>query len=203
MQNATALKAARERRERLFRRTNPHIRPVDLARDAWVLWAAYDLGSFPALKPDPQKPGAFADQKAFYEYFAAFAAGKASVLVVEEDHKYFRERRGPVALISLDNYGGWRVEPQFDFFHWATKRQRLAAVVSFLQMVRYSREVGVCVLRAPEHEKGLLEHVVRRYELLRPCGVIPNAGPNGAEHLYCVKCRRANDQEERELRRAA
>jgi hypothetical protein len=197
-----ALKSARERRERLFKRTNPRVRPLDLEKDAWVLWAAYDLGSFSVLKPDPHKPGVFKEPAEFMDYFVRFASDKASVLMVEEDHKFFREKRGPVALVSIDNYGeGWRVEPQFDFFHWATPRQRLASVISFLQMVRYSKQVGVCVVRVWQKDALFCDHVVKAYDLLRPVGRIPNAGPSGAEYLYCAKGRR--EQQPTQVKEAA
>src|ERR1700746_3378998 len=100
-------KRARLMRERLFRKSRPFARLLALEKDAWVLWGAYDLKSFPAMK-EGLKPE---------EFFAAlklFIAGKSSVLVIEDDHKFFREKRGPTAMISIDNYG-WRIEPQFDF----------------------------------------------------------------------------------------
>jgi hypothetical protein len=200
MHSADTLKAIRVRRERLFKRSNPRIRQLDMARDAWVLWAAYDLASFPTLKAEPTKEGVFKNQEQFFEYFRAFSLTKSSLLVVDQDHKFFRDKRGPVALISLDNYGGWRIEPQFEFFHWATKRQRLACVVSFLQMVRYSRDVGVCVVRVNDADVPLCEHIIERYDLLRPCGKIPNASADGTQHLFYVKGRR---QQQRQLQEAA
>lgn len=182
MNSTENLKAIRERRERLFKRANPRVREFDMTRDAWVLWGAYDLGSFPNL-PKRLK------QEEFFAFLRAFSQRKASLLVVEEDHKYFREKRGPVALVSIDNYG-WRIEPQFDFFFWATPRHRLAAVVSFLNMIRYSKDVGVCVVRAHDRDREFCEHLYK-YDLLRPVGKIPNAGPLGTEYLYCLAGRKA------------
>lgn len=189
MNEQDKLKGIRERRERLYRGTNPRVRAFDFARDAWVLWAAYDLGSFPALK------GAFKTPQELFEYFAYVARGKSQMLVVDEDHKYFREKRGPVCLISIENYG-WRIEPHFDFFYWASKRNRLAAAVNFLQMTRYSKDVGVCVVRVPERDVGFCKHLYK-YDLLRPYGEIPNAGPLGREYLFGVTGRKAEAREER------
>lgn len=186
MNSIENLKEIRERRERLFKRSNPRVRPIDLAKDAWVLWGAYDLGSFTNLKKG-------LTQEEFFVFLRAFLSAKSSVLLIEEDHKYFREKRGPVALVSIDNYG-WRIEPQFDFFFWATPRHRLAAVVSFLNMVRYSKDVGVCVVRAHEKDRDFCEHLYK-YDLLRPVGKIPNAGPHGAEYLYCLAGRMAKSLE--------
>lgn len=186
MNSIESLKAIRERRERLFRRSNPRVREFEMQKDAWVLWGAYDLGSFPNLKKGLK-------QEEFFAFLGAFAKTKSSMLLVDEDHKYFREKRGPVALVSIDNYG-WRIEPQFDFFFWATPRHRLAAVVSFLNMVRYSKDVGVCVVRADERDRGFCEHLYK-YDLLRPVGKIPNAGPSGAEYLYCLAGRKSKTLE--------
>jgi hypothetical protein len=87
---------------------------------------------FPSVEAGSAKAWRVQGPAEFMDYFISFAGNKASVLMVEEDHKFFREKRGPVAMVSIDNYGeGWRVEPQFDFFHWATPRQRLASVISF------------------------------------------------------------------------
>jgi len=182
------LKEVRERRERLYRYTHPFIRPFDLAKDAWVMWAAYDLNSFPSI-PKNEHLSKEDRRSEFFRILQAFAAHKSSALIVEQDHKYFRDRRGPVAVIWLDNYG-WRIEPQVDFFFWASKRNRLAAVVSFLQMVRYSRDVGVCVVRTERKGVNFCDHVMEDYDLLRPYGQIPNAGPHGKDYLYGVIGRR-------------
>src|SRR3977135_657450 len=131
-----------------------------MAKDAWVLWAAYDLKSFPALK-EGMKPDEF------FAVLRAFVAGKSSTLLIEDDHKYFREKRGPVAMVSIDNYG-WRVEPQFDFFFWATKRCRLRGAVAFFHMTKHAKEVGVCLQRVADKDVAFAEHL-RKYDLLFPC----------------------------------
>lgn len=195
------LKSIRERRERLFKRSNPRVRPVDLTQDAWVLWAAYDLGSFPALKASADKDGVFKKPEEFFAYFRQFAAAKSSVLIVEEDHRYFKQKRGPVAMVCVEN-NGWRIEPQFDFFHWATRRQRLAAAVSVLNMIRYSKDLGACLLRVGERDEAFCQHVRDRYGLLHFVGKVDHGRPDGDEYLYAVpmKNRRAKVTE---LRRAA
>lgn len=193
MNSTDDLRGIRERRERLYKRANPRVRPFDFARDAWVMWAAYDLGSFQSL-PKGLK------QEQFFAFLRHFSGAKSSMLMIDEDHKYFREKRGPVALVSIDNYG-WRIEPKLDYFFWATPRQRLAAAVSFFQMVRYAKEVGVCVLRVAEKDVEFCKHLYK-YDLLRPYGEIPNAGPFGKEYLFGVTGRRKVEQPD-EQRQAA
>jgi hypothetical protein len=172
-------------RSRIFRKSRPFIRPLDIEKDAWVLWAAYDLGSFPSLPKEMKK-----DE--FFSCLASFAGKRDSILMVEDDHRRFRDKRGPVAMISVDNYG-WRIEPQIDFFFWASKRNRLRAAASFLQMTRHSREVGVCVVRVNDRDSLFCEHL-RGYDLLFPCGKIPYGSPDGDESLFYLKGKKTSEE---------
>ena len=187
-------KAARIRRERLFSKSRPFVRPLDMTKDSWVLWAAYDLGSFPYWKPDPLKEGKFKEPAEFFEHFKQAITGKSSVLMIDDDTSIsptkaaFKDKTGPVCMVTIINFG-WRIEPYFDFFYWATPRMRLRAVVAFLQMVRHAKEVGVCLVRVIEKGLVLAEHC-RPYEVLQPCGKIPFGVPEGDEYLYYVKGRK-------------
>lgn len=193
MQTPENLKTLREKRERLLKREAPRVRPIE-KKDAWVLYAAYDLGSFPAL-PKGLKP------RDLFACVAEWAKRHSSLLIIEANHKYFREKRGPVALVTIDNFG-WQIEPQIDYFFWTTKRQRLAAAVSFLHMVRYSRDVGVCVVRVADKDVAFCEHLYE-YDLLRLCGKLPNASPDGTQNIFYLKGRRQRDQEKEQMKEAA
>ena len=182
MNSIDALKEVRLKRERLMRYTNPRVRPFDWNTDANWLWGAYDLGSFEKMPKDLTK-------EQFGMLLRRHIAAKSSCLMVDEDHRYFRDKRGPVAMISVDNFG-WKVEPQIDFFKWATKRQRLAAAVSFLQMVRYSKEIGVCVVRVGDSDVKFCEHLYE-YDILKLSGKLPNARPDGTETVFYVRGRRS------------
>ena len=172
-------------RSRIFKRSRPFVRPLDPQKDAWVLWAAYDLNSFPNFPKGMKKDD-------FFKCVKSFVENKSSVLLVEDNHKYFRDKKGPVAMVSVDNYG-WRIEPQIDFFFWASKRNRLRAAASFLHMTRNSRQIGVCVVRASEKDVQFCEHL-RGYDLLYPCGKIPNGTPDGDELLFYVRGKRGQDE---------
>jgi len=130
----------------------------------------------------------------FFKCVRAFVNTKSAVNMIEDEHKYFRDKKGPVAMVSVDNYG-WKIEPSIDFFFWASKRNRLRACAAYLQMVRYSKDFGVCVVRAGDGDVMLCEHL-RGYDLLFPCGKIPCGRPDGDEHLFYVKCK-ARAEEER------
>lgn len=201
MATIDALKTYRERRERLFAKAEPRVRPFDYKRDAWVLWAAYDLGSFPVLKP-PVGPGQhvegrFKTPEEFFAYFNTFAMSKSAVLMVEENHKFFREKRGPVAMVALEQ-DGWKVMPQFEFFQWATRRHRLAAAVSVLNLYRYSKTHGACVLSVGEKDEPFCQHVRDQYGLLRFVGKVDNGRADGDELIWSVPMKNARRAEMKE-----
>jgi len=144
------------------------------------MWAAYDTESFKKLKKGMSK-------EEFLRMLISFCQAKSSCLVVEDDCKWFKSGRGPVAFVSIDNYG-WRIEPHVDFFKWATPRIILRCCVAFFQMVRYSSQVGVCEIRSLESSVNLFDHL-REYGLVFPAGKIPNGDPRGDEYLYYAKGR--------------
>ena len=171
---------SKEKRERLLGDSRPFIRPFT-KDDLWVMWAAYDTGCFPNLGK--------MDKEAFVKMLLTFVSGKSSCLIVEDDCKWFKSGRGPVAFVAIDNYG-WRIEPHVDFFtKWATPRSILRCCVSFFQMVRYSSQVGVCLIRCLEESVNLFDHL-RDYGLVFPCGKIPNGDHRGDEYIYYAKGRK-------------
>jgi hypothetical protein len=167
---------AREMRDRLFKVSRPTIRPF-VADDMWVLWAAYDMESFDAL-PKGWK------REEFERHALGAMARHSAVLVVEDECRYFRAKRGPVAFLGINNFG-WRIEPHVDWFRWATPRIRLRGAVAFLQKVRWAPEVGVCVMRALTKDKGFFIHL-RKYGVCFIVGDIPGGDPRGDETLFYV-----------------
>jgi len=175
---SATLKTMKQRRERLFGASRPLVRPFDPQTDMWVMWAAYDLGSFPAI---PQG----LTIKEFGALVMAQVGSRSSCLVIEDDCKYFKSGRGPACFVAVDNYG-WRIEPHADFFMWSTKRMTLRCVVAFLQMARYSKEIGVCVVRSLAKSTNLFKHA-QRYVMLKDCGRIEMGDARGDEFLFSIK----------------
>lgn len=141
------------------------------------MWAAYDLGSFPDAKPGLTR-------EEYAQSVRAVLALHSQCLLVEDYDKHFKDGRGPVALVMVDNFG-WRIEPHFIFFRWATPRMRLRAHVAFYQMVRYSADVGVCVVRSPQRYSKFFNRL-QDYGILFPCGKVPYGSPEGHEFIYSV-----------------
>lgn len=175
------MSSTKVKRDRLFKGGRPLVRQFDPAKDFWVLWAAYDLGSFPGITK-----GLSMDQ--FKAVLTNSLSRHSAALVVEDQCKWFRDKRGPIALVTVDNFG-WRVEPFADFFIWTTPRMKARAVVSFLQMVRYDSDVGVCVGRVPERFFEFYNRL-REYGVMFPCGKIPYGAEHGNEYLFYIHGKR-------------
>lgn len=167
------------RRKRLFRKSKPLIRPLTEA-DLWVLWAAYNEGSFTKFE-------AGLDKDNFIQQMLASLVTNSSTLLVEDDNKRFKTHRGPVCLIEVKT-DDRRIEPKFTYFQWATKINVLRTSVRFFNWVRYNRLVAVCVVRCLADMSNLYHHV-RKYGVLNFVGKIPGGDPHGRgdEHLFSIR----------------
>lgn len=170
-----------EKRNRLFKASRPHVRPLDIERDMWVLWAAYDLGAFPRF---PRR----LERAVFTQVMLQALSRPAAALIVEDKCKWFAEGVGPSALILIDNFG-WRIEPFATFFRWTTPRMVLRAIVAFCQMAHHDSSVGVMVARVPKSFHQFYGRL-REYGALFPAGKIPYGTPEGSEYLYYIHGKR-------------
>lgn len=173
--------APKEFRERLFRRSRPEARRLEIldgesySRDLGVLWAAYRAGSFPKFKEDLA-------QEDFAKVIEQVVSGYQHVWVVDDDSAAFSSGRGPVALVGA-NTSGLIVEPRTLFFRWATKRNMLRASVAFLTMIRHSSKTGVVLVRTERARMTLPDHL-KRYDMLYFVGKVADN-----EYLYSVRGR--------------
>lgn len=143
----------------------------------WVLWAAYDLGSFPLMKAEMTK-------EEFAAHVRGIAMSHSSMLIVEDKCRYFREGRGPVALVTIDNLV-WRIEPFCDFFRWTTPRMKLRVAVSFLTMLRSDKAIRFSFW----HCIGKFE---KFYDRMRDYGIPVGKVPVGdGEFMFHMRGKRA------------
>ena len=173
----------RELRERLFKSGRPHIRPLEVfnedgtyGRDMGVLWAAYKKGSFDL--PEMEQ-GEFAD------YMIQTLSGYNVGWMVEDVNKKFSEGRGPVGIFA-GAVNEWELEPHFDPFTWATKRNRLKAVVSFLQMMKHDREVGIVNVYSLNKDAEFYKRM-KKYGVLYYVGKVPHGDIRGDRHIFFVR----------------
>lgn len=175
-----------ERRKRLFKKSRPHLRPAVLMDgdqygfDMGILWAAYRAGSFPLSENRDMTSDEFA------RYIISHALAVNEMIIAEDDCPGFSSGRGPVAVIGVRT-DGWAIEPHVDFFAWAKPRTILRVVVAFMQKVRYSKDVGVCVVKSLNETKNLFHHAGRDYGVLRPAGMISGGSPRGDVYLYSAR----------------
>lgn len=149
------------------------------AEDMGLLWASYKRGGFPAL------PKTF-DEHIFTDVILNHAKDYDSLWIIEDDSKVFKSGRGPVAFVGVKlRDGGWAMEPHVEWFAWASPRAILRGSVAFFQMVRYSKDVGVCVVRSLKKHANLF-YRLKDYGVLFYCGKIPKGDFRGDEYIFSV-----------------
>ena len=126
---------------RLFKKSRPHIRPLE-AKDMGWLWAAYKAGSFkfPENLTQPE-----------FDQHMREALRNARHYLVEDGNKKFQSAYGPIGLIGVVSDGS-KIEPAVAVFKWATPRNVLRGFVAFFQWVK-SQDISECVVRASAKEK--------------------------------------------------
>ena len=175
----------KEKRDRLFKSSRPHVRPLQLfedgkGKDIGILWAAYKAGSFDI----PQMPQDL-DRDQFIDFMLDVISRYSKGWIVEDKNREFKEGYGAVGFIlAADN--GWELEPHFEKFSWASARNVLRTFVSFLQMMRYSKEIGIVNLYTLETHKNLFDHV-SEYGVLRYVGKMPHGDIRGDRYIYYTR----------------
>lgn len=171
-----------QKRERLFKRGRPFIRPLMIYdgdkyhKDIGILWTAHQKKPFYSISPR-------IDQHHFADEVIGLAK-QADLFMAEDDNTGYRGR-GPVALI-LAQTDGWRIEPHMETFPWATGRNILSISIAFLQYIRYSRKVGVCIVRSLDDSVEFFKHC-ETYGVLHYVGKVHGGDPRGDEYLFSVK----------------
>jgi hypothetical protein len=172
----------REKRERLFKNGRPLIRTVqfidgqDYARDIKILWVAHTKKKWYFLPED-------ITQEEFLERILELSE-RASFFIADDTNSSYNEGKGPVIVFwAFDD--GWKVEPHIEIFPWATKRNILRVVVSFLHMMKY-KKIGVCVIYSLKNSLALCEKCVE-YGVLFKSGMIANGDPRGDEFIYSIR----------------
>ena len=182
------MKNHKELRNTLFKKDRPHIRPLQVvdesgySKDIRIIWVAHKNKPIPFLS-DVKTQDEFVTMMLDYSKRLPF-------YVVEDRNSEFKTT-GLVALIAAKE-DGWRVEPHIEFFPWATKRNVLRTCISFFQMVRYSRKIGVCVVRSLKEGANLFDKCVNYFppNVFHRVGKIPMGDTRGDEFLYSIRGRK-------------
>lgn len=172
----------REKRERLFRKGRPIIRPLgfieggEYSKDIKILWVAHT-----------QKPWAFMPKGVTQEEFIARIvelSEHAGLCIADDVNASYKDGKGPVAIFWIfDN--GWKAEPHAEYFPWSTTRNILRVTVSFLHMMKY-KKIGVCVVLALKSSVPLFDKCVE-YGVLFRSGMIAGGDPRGDEYIYSIR----------------
>lgn len=175
----------KERRDRLFKSSRPNIREMSLidqqgyTKDMGILWGAYIQNSFDM--PETTQ-----------EDFAGLMVREINPYqkkwLVEDANIKFSEGYGPIGMM-VARYNGWELEPEFISFSWASPRNILRATVSFLQMMRYDKDVGIVNVHSLKKSKDFFNHV-SKYGVLKYAAKIPNGDERGDRYIYYVRGRK-------------
>lgn len=162
----------RERRDILFKKSKPVFRPGTQPDFGW-LWASYELSGGEMEKEE------FIDNRVFT------LAKYQLVTFIEDENKVFESGKGPVGIIAAKD-DGWTVEPHVEWFHWATKKNILRGTVAFLMILRYSKDVGVSLIK-PHLEHKLFYKKMKKYVPIYPVGKIPKGFNDGDAFEFYIR----------------
>jgi len=168
-----------QKKKLLFKHSKPLVRPFTDA-DLWVFWAAYKEGSFDGVPTD-------IDKETFYANTLESMKNYASILVIEDNNKRFKNGRGVVCFVTIKQEG-CRIEPHVEFFKWATTKNILRSTVRFFNWIRYNRQIGACVVRCLSDTVNLF-HRAKYYGVLFYVGKIVGGSPSGDgdEYIFSTK----------------
>lgn len=175
----------KERRDRLFKTSRRNIREMALldqqgyTKDMSILWGAYMQGSFDMPETS---------QEEFAHVMTREINPYQKKWIVEDKNAQFKDGYGPVGMMVAE-YNGWELEPQFVNFSWSSPRNTLRAVVSFLQMMRYDKSVGIVNVHSLKKDKSFFNHV-SQYGVLKYAAKIPDGSEKGDKYVYYIRGRK-------------
>ena len=173
---------SRKKRDRLFKRNRPNVRPFNLYdgdkyhKDMGILWASYKRKPFKEIKEG-------LSQQEFAQQIEEL--NKDAEILIIEDLNIAYDDTGPVAILWVFS-DGWEYEPHVEFFSWATKRNKLSCAVSFFQWMRFKRALGLCKVESLEESMPLFKKCVD-YGVLKFSGRLRNIDPRGTLYIYYIK----------------
>ena len=161
-------------RDRLFKYGRPNIRPFE-EEDLKYLWAAYRKGAFEVLGDISQEDFTNKFINKLPEYHWAW--------LIEDKNPAYPDGYGPIGLV-LSYFDGWEMEPHFHSFPWATPRNKVKAVVGFMQMARYEKGVGVLNIFSDAADMEFFKHMGKRYGVMYYVGKVPRGNITGDKHVF-------------------
>ena len=105
--------------------------------------------------------------------------------VIEDDSKGFKAGRGQIGLVGIKT-DGWTYEPSAFFYKWATPKNILRSLVGFFQMIRYQKDVGVCIIKSNTKDFKMLARL-KNYGVLFLRGRIPSGSQTGDVFLFSIQ----------------
>ena len=172
------MKKAQLRRKALFKHGKPNIRPARYDDIKW-LWFAAKRGSYSG---SPEEFTAAAEP---------FLAKADKIFMIEDRNKEFQSGIGPIGIV-LCNYDNWALCPHVEWFPWTTPRNKLRGTVGFLQVMRYTKDIGCIKIYASENNDKWFKWL-KRYVAINLAGRIPHGRADGMESIFYIRGRRQHE----------
>ncbi len=175
----------KEFRDILFKKDRPNIRPLEIytdsgiGKDMGILWAAYKKGSFLKLPAD-------LDKDEFSILFENIVSQYTKGWIIEDSNASFSDNYGAVGFV-LAVSNDWELEPHFEKFSWSTKRNTLRSCVSFFQMMKYNKDIGIVNVLTSDNDDKRYFKKLNKYGVLNFVGTVPKGDINGDRHIFYVK----------------
>lgn len=173
------MKAAKVRREQLFKSGKPVIRPAVYDDIRWI-WAAV------------KRAGYDGTSEKFTMQMEPLLAEADRLFVLEDRNREFSKGSGPVGIV-LSNYDGWALVPHVEWFPWASHRNILRCTVGFLQAMRYTQGIGIIKVFAEGHTAEWFKRL-KRYVAISLGGRIPHGRSTGEECIFYLRGREHHDR---------
>lgn len=171
------MKAAKARREQLFRAGKPTIRPVVYDDIRWM-WVGI------------RRTGADVTPEEFTRRVEPYLSSADKLFMLEDRNAEFATGQGPVGVV-LANYDEWTLVPHVEWFPWANPRNKLRCTVGFLQAMRYTHDVG-CIKIFATAENAKWFKWLKRYTSIILAGRIPGGRASGEEYIFYLRGRKQN-----------
>jgi hypothetical protein len=152
----------KERRDRLFKRSKPVLRAIQLrgetgyATDMGILWAAYQKGAF--VLPEGL------DQQQFADAVEAQLRGYETIWFIEDKTPAFKSGQGPIGLVGIVSHDmAYTLSGRP--FPWASKRNVLRGSVAALSKICAMAKCGVAFVNGDTKSYKFLK-CLKRYDSL-------------------------------------
>ena len=107
------------------------------------------------------------------------------LVFIDDSTKSYKDGYGVVGLM-LVMYNGWVFEPHIMWMPWANKMNKFRGVVAGLMFCRYSKDIGVAVIKSLTETRKFFKHM-KQYAPIYGDYKIPYGDHRGDQYIFYVR----------------